>query len=86
MLRQAGPVDRELPRQGLDLGRGDERPLPRSGAGQRLPGLRDLPEAPGAAAAEPAPDAGAPGHRRGIRRAREHILTLGRREGRLTFG
>ena len=35
VLRQAGPLDRELSRQGSDLGRGDERAFPRSGARQR---------------------------------------------------
>ena len=79
-----GPLDRELPRQGPDLGRGDERPFPRSGARQRLAGLHDLPETPGRAAAEPAPDDRASGHTGGIRRGREYIFEVGRKAG-LTF-
>ena len=47
MLRQAGPLDRELPRQGPDLGRRDERPFPRGPHRHGQAGLRDLPQAAG---------------------------------------
>ena len=67
-VRQAGPVDRQLPRQGLAWSNGrDESPFPRGAAGQRRAGLRDLPEATGGPAGRRAADARTPQNRRGIR-------------------
>src|SRR5690348_1502510 len=61
-------MDRQLPRQGFDLGRGDEPSLPRGGSRERFARLYDVLAAAGAIAAEPSLDARTPVHGAGVHR------------------
>src|SRR5579859_4019188 len=67
-------MDLQLPRQGFDLGRGNERAFPGSRARPGLAGLRHLPQALITIASKPASDARTPLHCRAIyRRPRTHF-------------